>query len=62
MDRSSLYYEIYPSVTIPQLSLLFGLSTWGLLAPVVVMMVAEARSAAKASEMMRLGDGNNDSI
>ena len=44
MDRSSIYYYPYPSLSMPELSIWIGIATWGLLMPAVVMMWAEMRA------------------
>jgi energy-coupling factor transport system permease protein len=44
MERSSLYYYPYPSLTMPELSIWIGVATWGLLMPAVVMMWTEMRA------------------
>lgn len=43
MDRSSLLFYPYPSLTPPGFSLWIGASTWGLLPPALVMMAASLR-------------------
>ena len=40
IDRSSIYYYPYPSLTWPTFSLVIGVSTWGLLGPVVVWLAS----------------------
>jgi energy-coupling factor transport system permease protein len=40
IERSSIYYYPYPSLTWPDFSLVVGVSTWGLLGPAVVWLAA----------------------
>jgi energy-coupling factor transport system permease protein len=37
LDRSSLFYYPYPTLSLPGFSLAYGLATWGLLAPAFVL-------------------------
>ena len=43
LDRSSLFFYPYPSLTPPGFSLWIGVSTWGLLPPALVMIGAALR-------------------
>jgi energy-coupling factor transport system permease protein len=38
LDRSSIFYSPYPSLSLPTFSLALGVATWGLLAPAGVLL------------------------
>ena len=59
LDRSSLFYYPYPSLEIPEFSLWIGMSTWGLLAPAVVLMAVGMRTSPGDGDILHAEDGHS---
>ena len=49
LDRSSLFFYPYPSLTPPGFSLWIGMSTWGLLPPALAMVGQALRQSCITS-------------
>src|SRR5690606_1871170 len=42
VERASLYFTPYPTLGVPDLSLVLGVATWGLLAPALLLLTTPA--------------------